>query len=84
MTQIDELKAALFGIPDTILATPTQQVTEAWTQALASFASLMTGSNNPRVDTIRAYMAETSEVAFYFEGRETVFRTMIDELVASL
>jgi phage regulator Rha-like protein len=84
MSQLDALKAAVGGIPDMILAAPTLQVTEAWGQAHASFASLMTGSNNPRIERISAYMTESREIAFYFEGRETALREMIEELVASM
>lgn len=85
MSQLEDLKAAVNGIPDLIMnQASTQQAAETWEQTYVSFVSLMTGSNNPRIESIRAFMAESRDMAFYFEGRESQLRVMIEELAGSM
>lgn len=81
MSDFAQMRAALMGVVETLEASPRAAVSEAWRQAAASFASLVTGSSHALVDEIKNLIAECAEQSELIEGRTEEVRTLVEQYV---
>jgi hypothetical protein len=87
VSDVDALKAALLGLIHTLqtsVDSGAAQVSDGWSQAAASFASLTQGSNNPSVGEIQAFMGARAQAAFEILGDASQAEEMIRAYVATL
>jgi hypothetical protein len=81
---VDALKAALMGIPEGLLSLPFDVVADGYQQALASFNTLMAGSNNPLVPEVAAVLQGCANTTFAVSGFQDVVDAAMRRLVASM
>lgn len=81
---VEALKAALMGIPEGLLSLPFDAVADGYQQALASFNTLTSGSNNPLVPEVAAVLQGCANAAFAVSGFQDVVDGAMQRLVASM
>lgn len=86
MSSADDIKAAVLRIIDQIQSVDGAAValSNTWSQAAASFASLTQDSNNPLVPPIQGFLGMQGMNAFELSGNATQAEGMLREYAASL
>jgi pantothenate kinase-related protein Tda10 len=86
MASADDMKAAVLGIIDQIQSADGAAValSDTWSQAAASFASLTQGSNNPLVPQIQGFLGAQGTAASELLGNGTQAEGMLRDYAASL
>jgi hypothetical protein len=86
MTSAGDMRAAVLGIIDQIQTADSAAValSDTWSQAAASFASLTQDSNNPLVPQIQGFIGVQGMAASELLGNGTRVEEMLREYAASL
>ena len=81
---VEALKAALRGVAESVSELPTAAVTNGYQQALVSFNSLTTGSNNPNANVVRGLIQQGGETARTLEAHGEDIQAAVNALIASM
>jgi hypothetical protein len=86
VADVEQLKSGLLKIIEDVESHSSEAtaISDAYQQAVASFNSLMTGSNSPSVEEAKEVLAAAAQYVFYAEGKSEEVRYAIECVVRAL